>query len=412
MLFILSLVHFLFNWESSSFDPQTKVPTIHAALNPTWNSFSNSLSSSLTHKLDRNNYLSWKSQVVPTVIDHDLDQILFSDVTPPGNLVTGAPNPKYVQWKKERSIAPILVVIIDVRINSCFNGYSEFLISVLFNKAQAIADALSIAGSPITNQDLVLHLLNGLGLEFNSVVSSITSRSDLLLFEEVQALLLSHETRLEHHNSVVDLSLTLQANLTFQQSRNGNYCSYGRVVDHGNTTDSNCTCSYGRATENQLLCQVCLRIGHTDAVYHYRFDEKRVTPKYGNFTQAHLTESDIPYDPQAPLTTTILEIGNDWYVDIGATDHVDNDMAHLDTAAPYKGTETMVVVNGKKLAISSIGQSTLLSLLNTHSLRINFVLHVHSLKKNLISVSQLTNDNDVFLKFTNPVVFSWKNSQG
>ncbi|KAM6546483.1 hypothetical protein CsatB_027219 [Cannabis sativa] len=31
----------------------------------------------------------------------DLDQILFFDVSPPTNLVTGAPNPKYVQWKKK-----------------------------------------------------------------------------------------------------------------------------------------------------------------------------------------------------------------------------------------------------------------------------------------------------------------------
>uniref|UniRef100_A0A803QPE7 Retrotransposon Copia-like N-terminal domain-containing protein n=1 Tax=Cannabis sativa TaxID=3483 RepID=A0A803QPE7_CANSA len=60
-----------------------------------WNPFSSSLTSSLTLKLDRQNFLAWKSQVVPTVIGHELDDILFNNVSPPSNLVTGAPNPAF-----------------------------------------------------------------------------------------------------------------------------------------------------------------------------------------------------------------------------------------------------------------------------------------------------------------------------
>ncbi|KAF4362192.1 hypothetical protein G4B88_009472 [Cannabis sativa] len=41
------------------------------------------------------------SRVAPTVIGHDLDQILFLHVSPPATLVTGAPNPKHAQWKKK-----------------------------------------------------------------------------------------------------------------------------------------------------------------------------------------------------------------------------------------------------------------------------------------------------------------------
>ena len=66
-----------------------------------WNPFSNSLTSSLTVKLDRSNFFVWKSQVVPTIIGHDLDEILFTNVSPPTTLVTGAPNPGFLQWKRK-----------------------------------------------------------------------------------------------------------------------------------------------------------------------------------------------------------------------------------------------------------------------------------------------------------------------
>uniref|UniRef100_A0A803Q7X5 Reverse transcriptase Ty1/copia-type domain-containing protein n=1 Tax=Cannabis sativa TaxID=3483 RepID=A0A803Q7X5_CANSA len=137
---------------------------------------------------------------------------------------------------------------------------------------------------PINDQDLILQLLNGLGPAFDPVVSRITSRSDLLSFEEVQALHLSHETRIEHNNFVAYSSLKLQANLAFQQSRNANSHSYGRGGDRG----------------------------HTVAVCHYRFDKNWVTHKYGNFTpQAHLIESNILFDLQALHRFMIPEIGDD-----------------------------------------------------------------------------------------------------
>ena len=71
-------------------------PVLHSS-----NPFSNSLVSSLTIKLDRSNFLAWKSQVLPTVIGHDLDDILLSNVSPPQFLLTGAVNPAYLQWRKK-----------------------------------------------------------------------------------------------------------------------------------------------------------------------------------------------------------------------------------------------------------------------------------------------------------------------
>ncbi|KAM6577282.1 hypothetical protein CsatB_029119 [Cannabis sativa] len=92
-------------------------------------------------------------------------------------------------------------------------------ISDFIDKVQSIADSLAIAGSPVDDQDLILQILNGLGPEFDSVVSGITSRSDILTVEDVQALLLSHESRIEHHLAMNDITVKMQANMALGQGR-------------------------------------------------------------------------------------------------------------------------------------------------------------------------------------------------
>uniref|UniRef100_A0A803PBY2 Uncharacterized protein n=1 Tax=Cannabis sativa TaxID=3483 RepID=A0A803PBY2_CANSA len=77
----------------------------------------------------------------------------------------------------------------------------------------------AIAASPIDDQDLVLQVLNGLGPEFDFVVSGITSRSDALTIEKVHALLLSHESRNEHDLAMNDLTVKMQANVALGNGR-------------------------------------------------------------------------------------------------------------------------------------------------------------------------------------------------
>uniref|UniRef100_A0A803PDQ5 Uncharacterized protein n=1 Tax=Cannabis sativa TaxID=3483 RepID=A0A803PDQ5_CANSA len=76
-----------------------------------WNPFSNSLSASLTVKLDRTNFLAWKCESIPT--DHRtlrLDDILFLGVPPPRHLILRNWRTKcwHQQWKKRDQAASFL----------------------------------------------------------------------------------------------------------------------------------------------------------------------------------------------------------------------------------------------------------------------------------------------------------------
>ncbi|XP_060957927.1 retrovirus-related Pol polyprotein from transposon RE2 isoform X2 [Cannabis sativa] len=377
-------------------------------------------------------------QVIPTVIGHDLDELLLSDSAPPDKLIIGNDNPLYLQWRRKdqlllswlrssmtegilatvacystsRSVWKALeqkfasqskarLLQLKCQLTNLQKG--NLSISDYVDKIKFVCDSLAIAGHPVNDFDLILHLLNGLGPEFDSVVSSITSRSENLSLEEVQALLMSHESRLERHTTVLDISTKMAANLTLGSRTGGNRHYHntgkGQHTDNAGKTGNR---GYGfrSVNNNRPLCQVCMRFGHTAATCHYRYDRNWVTPKAPHpQPQANLAEHTIDYDPQAFLAQTVPDFGDDegWYVDTGATNHIAQSTDNLESIIPYSGQETVAVANGKKLIISNIGKATLSS--KSCSLNLDSVLQIPTITKNLVSVSKLTNDNNVFLEF-------------
>lgn len=87
-----------------------------------------------------------------------------------------------------------------------------------------------------------------------------------------------------------------------------------------------------------------------------------------------------------------------WYLDSGATDHVVSDNKALLKQINYKGTHKLIVSNGQNLDITHVGHIFLptyhfdIKLLN--------VLVVPKIAKNLLSVSKLSKDNNLFVEFT------------
>ncbi|XP_030483613.2 uncharacterized protein LOC115700190 [Cannabis sativa] len=144
-------------------------------------------------------------------------------------------------------------------------------ISEYVDKVQSIFDALSIARSPVNDQDLVLQLLNGLGLEFDSLVSGITSRSNALTIEEVHALLLAHESRLEHHQNMTDIAVKIQANLAFGNGRSGGVRPFA-TSKNASTDPPHASSGHGRGcpryNQQRVTCLVCLRSSHTTPTYN------------------------------------------------------------------------------------------------------------------------------------------------
>ncbi|KAF4352663.1 hypothetical protein G4B88_012566 [Cannabis sativa] len=93
--------------------------------------------------------------------------------------------------------------------------------SAYLQKLKSLCNTLASVGEPISSQEHLTYLLNGLGPEYNAFVTPILARSVKPIIEEVNALLLSYEARLERKNDAASLSF-LQANfanLSFPKQR-------------------------------------------------------------------------------------------------------------------------------------------------------------------------------------------------
>jgi hypothetical protein len=59
---------------------------------------------------------------------------------------------------------------------------------------KTLADEIAIIDQPLSDDDLTLHILHGLGADFREIVAPIRTREKSLTFEELHDLLIDHET--------------------------------------------------------------------------------------------------------------------------------------------------------------------------------------------------------------------------
>ncbi|KAL5766679.1 hypothetical protein ACOSP7_017296 [Xanthoceras sorbifolium] len=74
---------------------------------------------------------------------------------------------------------------------------SEFIL-----KVRSYGNGLKSAGQVVTNQNLLLSVLNGLGHEYDPVVVILLKQQSYMSLLEAQYMLMTHEKRIEHLNVV------------------------------------------------------------------------------------------------------------------------------------------------------------------------------------------------------------------
>ncbi|KAH9699463.1 retrovirus-related pol polyprotein from transposon RE1 [Citrus sinensis] len=325
-----------------------------------------------------------------------------------------------------------------------------------FIKMKSIADNMAAAGSALSNDDLILHVLSGLGPDYNSVATYITGQvgTGKMNVNEAYAMLLTQEARIDqqtHMLANMDVKHNLEAN--FAQNRGpkrgnfsggkgfgslgyntgysnagnsgnsgyrGNYGSSGFAVGSagnngyrgnyggggGGNWNNNNAVNNGKTPGNpksqwnpsKPTCQVCLKIGHTANVC-WKLEEFIASGAYRpppnrNPKSAYLANMEGSSD-------------TNWYLDSGATHHLTNDMNNMQISESFTGTSKLIIGNGTGLNITNIGKAVLRLHNCTDStvIKLNNILLVPQITKNLISISQLTKDNNITVEFTDKSCF-------
>lgn len=94
-----------------------------------------------------------------------------------------------------------------------------------------------------------------------------------------------------------------------------------------------------------------------------------------------------------------LNVNNNWYLDSSATNHLTNDFNNLTIGSEYGGGSQVYEANRSSLSILRYGSTSFAFSKPDKPLVLNNLLHIPSITKNLISVSQFTRHNHVFFKF-------------
>jgi hypothetical protein len=88
----------------------------------------------------------------------------------------------------------------------------------------------------------------------------------------------------------------------------------------------------------------------------------------------------------------------DWYLDIGATHHITNDLQNLNLSSKeYTGQDQIHIDNGKGLSVKHSSSASIS--ISRHNFLLKQLLHVPQICRNLLSVRQFALANSVFFEF-------------
>ena len=189
-------------------------------------------------KLTDGNFLMWQQQVDVAVCGYSLENFLTGDANPPPQMIpdpaegTMVLNPAYIAWQRQdRRVAgwllsslseAALVLVVGLRsardiwsaLETNFASRStakvmqyrqqmqnlkkdSLTMSEYLSKMRSYFDLLGSVGCRISDGEQILHLLGGLGQDYDPAMCNVTSRSEPWSIADVSSFLLSFESRME-----------------------------------------------------------------------------------------------------------------------------------------------------------------------------------------------------------------------
>lgn len=86
----------------------------------------------------------------------------------------------------------------------------------------------------------------------------------------------------------------------------------------------------------------------------------------------------------------VINYDRDWIIDSGCSNHMTKDKSKFSSLGKYKGSKVVVMANNVHLPITHVGEATCIPRFSEKEAQLQLVFHVPGMKKNLLSVSQLT----------------------
>lgn len=224
--------------------------------------------------------------------------------------------------------------IMQIRMQLATTQKKDATMADYYRKMKRLADTLAAIGKRLEDEEFIAYLLRGLGAEYDSLVTSITTRVDAFTVSDIYAHMLNAELRNETNQTEYQVSANM-ANRN--QGRGGggrNNRGRGRNTNNGRAAGVRRPTQGGSSSGgggNKIECQVCGRTGHDALRCWYRFD--------------HSYQADDTKVAAAAASNSYA-VDPNWCFDSGATDHLTNNLERLTTRDRYHGGDQVQVANG------------------------------------------------------------------
>ncbi|RVW84004.1 hypothetical protein CK203_047297 [Vitis vinifera] len=169
-----------------------------------------SLNQAFTIRLDRSNYLLWRTQMLNIVIANGVEEMIDGSrpCLPKFLENSKSTNPDFQIWQRQN-----LLVMCWIYSSLFENVMSQIIGLTSTSEIWSALEKFFFAASKARIMQLP---------DYNSFVVSITSKHEPLHLEETHNMLLSYKHRLEQQNATDETNL-LQASVAFLQSQGNNY---------------------------------------------------------------------------------------------------------------------------------------------------------------------------------------------
>jgi hypothetical protein len=281
----------------------------------------NPIHHAVTIRLNKSNYMLWRAQLLPYLRSAKLIGFIDGTNPAPPQLVAASradgaaqiPNPAYDRWfdQDQQLLSGLLSSMtedllldvmsaktakeawdtlhcmfssavraraVQVRIDLATMKKRDMSAADYFRKIKSLAYELAAADTPLSNDEIIAYLLAGLEFDYDSFVTSMTTKTEALSLDDTYAHLLAFESRRALHEAETRLNIGATTNFAGRggQVQRGR----GRVPPPGRGRGRAPPLFHGRDRSapnfdrpKRSPCQICGLTNHTTIKCWYRMDE-------------------------------------------------------------------------------------------------------------------------------------------
>ncbi|XP_071681707.1 uncharacterized protein [Lolium perenne] len=381
-----------------------------------------SLANQITVKLTSENYIYWRTQVVPILRSNLLFGFVDGSlVCPPATLPNPAakqdgdpatiPNPLFSAWhQQDQAILSAIVCSLHesvlgtmTMVTTSHEAWETLACSfasqstaramairaelhkakklnktasVFFNEIQSKADMLASIGQPLRPDEFTGYLCAGLDEQYDALVQLVSSRAltDPMPIRDVYAQLLNTEQRMEARRADLGTDVHM-AHLNYR-GRGGPPPSAPTSPPYSKQPPPSSNQQRGQESMSRgtggggssggggrPICQICTKTGHVASCCFKRYNPNFLgAGNDGRYKDRQLAAFTSPTANNTSYgATPSYPIDPAWYADTAATDHFTNDLDKLTMREPYLGKDQVQTANG-----SGLGRGVRLELLDEH----------------------------------------------